>query len=110
MSMSMERNREEKLPERLDDGCHRFLTWALAESLSTRSTSCNQKEGGGRNRWRYRKVLNIWWQEVEGIPINDGFYLPCEIGVELILVAEGLLVTLLVDHVITYMICQFFFR
>lgn len=105
MFMSMEGNREEKLPDRLDDWWHKFLRWALAESLPTRSASYNRKEGGG---WRCRKVLSIWWQKVEGIPIYDGFYLPYEIGVELILEAEGLLVSLLVDHVIMYMICQFF--
>lgn len=64
----------EKLPKRLDDWWHRFLRWALAESLPTRSGSCNQKEGRRKKqRWRCRKVLSdhlvaeswghscIWW-------------------------------------------------
>ena len=34
--------------------------------------------------------------------------MPYAIGVELILVTKGLLISLLVDHVIMYVICQFF--
>lgn len=54
------------------------------------------------------QVLSIWWQEVKVVPIYAGFYSPYEIGFELLLVAEGLLVSLLVDHVIMYTMCPFF--
>lgn len=54
------------------------------------------------------QVLSIWWQEVEVVPIYAGFYSPYDIGFELLLVAERLLVSLLVDHVIMYTMCPFF--
>lgn len=49
----------------------------------------------------------FWRQKVQGTVVGDGFLRPV-IGAELILVADKVLASLLVDHVIMYVICQLF--